>query len=176
MASPTLRAFVPLPDLREYLESAGEDEFVRSILANRAVLLCKTPEEIDSDDTVSTEDVFEDSKSSADPSSWYQNTAAILRTRHSAAPAEVRVGRNAKCDLILVVPTVSQDHAILRETADGWTVTDLDSKNGTYVNEEKVAANTTIRLAEGDVVRFGRYLPLTLVSPPALLRMIDPGA
>ncbi|MBL4845008.1 MAG: FHA domain-containing protein [Planctomycetes bacterium] len=168
--------FVPLPDLREQLESIGEAEFTRTVLVNRPVLLYATPEGTGSEETVSTAEVFKDSKSaSGDPSSWYQNTAAILRTRFSQSD-EVRVGRHPKCDLLLVLQGVSQDHALLRETPQGWTVTDLGSKHGTFVNDERLEAEESRSLGDGDTVRFGPYLPLTLTFPAALLRLIDPGA
>lgn len=171
------KIFLPLQELRELLESVGEDEFKTAVLAGRAVLVFGSPQGVDSDETVATEKLFSDSstKNAPDPSSWYQDTAAILRTRHSQ-PNQVLVGRSPTCDLLLVLPSVAKDHAMLEETPQGWTVTDLASKSGTFVNDERLAPNTPRPLADGETVRFGRYLPLRLCAPATLIRMLDPGA
>lgn len=48
------------------------------------------------------------------------------------------VGRVPPADLILSVPTVSSRHALLRIDDLEVTLTDLNSTNGTYVNDEEV--------------------------------------
>jgi transcriptional regulator with AAA-type ATPase domain len=67
-------------------------------------------------------------------------------------PRDVSVGSAAQNDIVLPVPEVSRQHAVLRRAADAVEVRDLDSKNGVYVNERRVSAAT---LALGDEVRFG---------------------
>jgi S1-C subfamily serine protease len=52
---------------------------------------------------------------------------------------------------------VSTRHAELRRTGDAWSVHDLGSTNGTFVNGERVTAGR--RLAEGDTIRFGAAGP-----------------
>ena len=61
---------------------------------------------------------------------------------------------------------VSHSHALLVATPDGWSVVDLDSANGTYVNEEAtpIEANKPVPLAAGDRVHVGAWTTLTLVS------------
>jgi hypothetical protein len=66
----------------------------------------------------------------------------------------VRIGRSLSSDLRLVHATVSRMHAVLARTPDGgWTLTDLASMNGTYVNGARVAG--TIEVRHGDLVQFG---------------------
>ena len=67
-------------------------------------------------------------------------------------PRDVSVGSAALNDIVLPVPEVSRQHAVLRATDDAVEVRDLESKNGVYVNEQRVSAAT---LALGDEVRFG---------------------
>jgi transcriptional regulator with AAA-type ATPase domain len=67
-------------------------------------------------------------------------------------PRDVSVGSAALNDIVLAVPEVSRQHAVLRATDDAVEVRDLESKNGVYVNEQRVSAAT---LALGDEVRFG---------------------
>ncbi|HEY1357468.1 MAG TPA: FHA domain-containing protein [Thermoleophilaceae bacterium] len=62
------------------------------------------------------------------------------------------VGR-AGADVELVDPDVSRKHATFHQVDSGIGVEDLGSRNGTYVNDEKITGIAT--LADGDRVRFG---------------------
>jgi pSer/pThr/pTyr-binding forkhead associated (FHA) protein len=64
------------------------------------------------------------------------------------------VGRDSDCDVVLADLTISRRHAELRRTGDGFTVTDLGSLNGTYVNRNPVRR---ARLLDGDTVWIGRF-------------------
>lgn len=59
--------------------------------------------------------------------------------------------------LTLVLPgrLLSRDHARLSRTRDGWVVVDEGSKNGTFVNGERI---TKHKLSTGDVIACGRTL------------------
>ena len=49
------------------------------------------------------------------------------------------LGRSKSSDVTIDVPTVSRNHAVLTRYDDGsWTISDADSKDGTYVNGKKV--------------------------------------
>lgn len=63
------------------------------------------------------------------------------------------VGRAVSTDLPVYDPTVSRRHAELVHTAQGLTVRDLGSSNGTFVNGIRVAE---MRVRDGDVVTFGK--------------------
>jgi pSer/pThr/pTyr-binding forkhead associated (FHA) protein len=62
------------------------------------------------------------------------------------------VGR-AEADVPLPDPDVSRQHAKFHQVDSGIGIEDLGSRNGTYVNDQKISGITT--LAEGDRVRFG---------------------
>ena len=66
--------------------------------------------------------------------------------------AELYVGREGQ-HLNVEDLEVSRRHAVLRSTPLGVTVEDLKSRNGTYVNGQKIG-NVTV-LVPGDVVKFG---------------------
>ena len=58
----------------------------------------------------------------------------------------------------------SRRHAEIRHAGDGWTVRDLGSTNGTFVNDRLVVG--TIVIAPGDLVRIGRVsIELHLTDP-----------
>ncbi len=78
-------------------------------------------------------------------------------------PGENRLGSTESNDLILPVPEVSRRHAVVHVGEDGVTVEDLGSKNGTFVNGQRV---TQARLREGDLICFG-IVVLRLVAVPS---------
>ncbi len=68
---------------------------------------------------------------------------------------EITVGRAGGCALVIPDDTfVSQVHARVWRRDGDTLVEDLGSKNGTYVNGERVVAPT--RLRKGDRVQFGQ--------------------
>jgi pSer/pThr/pTyr-binding forkhead associated (FHA) protein len=70
------------------------------------------------------------------------------------SPGNVRtVGRAPRADFVLDAALVSRLHCRLEAGADNLEVVDLDSTNGTYVNDKRV--NRT-RLSSGDTLRIGR--------------------
>jgi len=65
------------------------------------------------------------------------------------------IGRGEGCDVRLVGSDVSRQHALLVNDAQSWSIRDLSSKNGVYVNAERSIQAT---LAIGDVLRIGDYV------------------
>lgn len=66
------------------------------------------------------------------------------------------VGRmSERSDIVLPVPTVSGSHARLEKKGAELFVTDLNSTNGTFVNDQPLRPGTLTPLAEGSVVVFG---------------------
>lgn len=57
-------------------------------------------------------------------------------------------------DAFLDEKTVSRTHARIYEKDDRYYIEDLNSMNGTYLNEERLPAYTMTPLAEGDILRF----------------------
>ena len=51
-------------------------------------------------------------------------------------------------------PTVSRLHAILENHGSAWSIRDLGSRNGTYLNGEKIDAERVLR--SGDELRLGK--------------------
>jgi hypothetical protein len=94
-----------------------------------------------------------------------------------ALAAHCLVGRSPTCTLRVDEPLASREHARLQYAAGGWTVRDLGSHNGTFVNGERLAAGATRALARGDRVGFGgpdAPWELSDASPPvAMARRLD---
>lgn len=73
----------------------------------------------------------------------------------------VGVGRSPESDVFLDDVTVSRRHAEFRRGAAGWSVRDVGSLNGTYVNRVRVDDQ---RLNGGDEVQVGKFRFIFLVG------------
>jgi class 3 adenylate cyclase/tetratricopeptide (TPR) repeat protein len=82
--------------------------------------------------------------------------------------SETRIGRGEQNDIRLADPSVSRDHALIRRVDGVYLISDLDSANGTFVNDQRVyapralSAGDRIRLAE---IAFTFNLDLPDVRP-----------
>jgi len=66
----------------------------------------------------------------------------------------VTAGRHPESEIFLDDITVSRRHVEFRRTADGFTVSDVGSLNGTYVNRDRIDEAV---LANGDEVQVGKF-------------------
>ena len=76
------------------------------------------------------------------------------------------IGRAEECDVRPLSEDVSRRHCeVLVGPADAW-IQDLGSRNGTFVNGEKITGKT--RLADGDMIRVGALeLKVSCTEPAA---------
>jgi pSer/pThr/pTyr-binding forkhead associated (FHA) protein len=81
------------------------------------------------------------------------NEDARKGTRFRIERPLVHVGRGSHNDVVLADDSVSGSHASLERRDDGWHVVDARSRNGTYVDGERVTGERLLRgVAE---LRFG---------------------
>ena len=64
------------------------------------------------------------------------------------------IGRSPVCDVFLDDVTVSRKHAELLRDGDTFTITDLGSLNGTFVNKKRIES---AELEDDDEVQIGKY-------------------
>ena len=76
------------------------------------------------------------------------------------------VGRDEKCSQSFVDSVVSQRHGEISFDEKGYFLEDLGSKNGTYLEEEKLAPKQKFALSSGAFVRFAAVEALFLVEKP----------
>lgn len=67
----------------------------------------------------------------------------------------LQIGRDPSNDLVLSRGPVSRHHACIVAQSGQYYVRDLESTNGTYVNNQRLAAHTPYLLNPGDVIRIG---------------------
>ena len=65
------------------------------------------------------------------------------------------IGRSSKCEVQVDQESVSRNHARITNAPDGYSIADLGSTNGTYVNDELVESGG---LRDGDQVKIGRTI------------------
>ena len=64
------------------------------------------------------------------------------------------IGRSPECHIFLDDVTVSRRHAELKRDGDTFTIRDLGSLNGTYVNRQRIESAV---LQQDDEVQIGKY-------------------
>jgi hypothetical protein len=88
----------------------------------------------------------------------------------SISTPQIVLGRSREdCDVWLNDDGVSREHCRIEEREDGLYISDLDSRNGTWVNRQKI---TEHRLASGDDVRIGPVKLTFAVVEPAPLHYV----
>jgi Inner membrane component of T3SS, cytoplasmic domain len=64
------------------------------------------------------------------------------------------MGSDPACDIVIVHPTISGRHASLRAKEGKFFLTDLDSTNGTYLNQEQKSISRE-EIKDNDQIRLG---------------------
>lgn len=86
-------------------------------------------------------------------------TGVSIGTRYALGDNAIVLGRGEDCDVRLNDHSVSRRHARVENRGDGYWVVDLQSTNGTFVNDVPIQATA---LKDGDYLRVGnciyRYL------------------
>ena len=83
---------------------------------------------------------------------------------------EITLGRDPECDLLINHTTVSRKHAKIKRDWAGFSIIDLSSTNGVFVNDVKITYNE--RIKDGDILRLGQSQELD----PIYLIFKDPKA
>ncbi len=65
---------------------------------------------------------------------------------------ECRIGRGSDCSIVLNDPLCSRVHAVLMQDPDGWHIRDAESRNGTFVNGQRIH---DAMLLDGHTLRVG---------------------
>ena len=86
------------------------------------------------------------------PTSRLDVVAGMGARSFELTKAKCVVGRAAGSDIELSTDSVSSRHAELERTDGAWRVTDLQSTNGTFVNDRRI---DSAELKPGDRLRFG---------------------
>jgi len=96
---------------------------------------------------------------------------AVLQSslgRTVLGPGVLTIGRALDNQLVVNNPTASSHHAEIRPGVQGYSLTDLGSTNGTFVNEQKLDPHIPRLLRGGDRIRIGDTIFTCEAGRPAL--------
>ena len=79
----------------------------------------------------------------------------VIETREMQPGQSITIGRLEDNDMVIENLAVSGHHAKIDSVGEGFLLTDLQSKNGCFVNEKLVAAHW---LNHGDVISIGKHV------------------
>jgi pSer/pThr/pTyr-binding forkhead associated (FHA) protein len=83
------------------------------------------------------------------------------------AQAEITLGRDPNCDIVLQDETVSARHARLSYHHGQWWLEDLASTNGTLLNQQPLSTPTVV--INGDQISCGKAIVSVNLSSEALV-------
>src|SRR5207302_6611855 len=66
---------------------------------------------------------------------------------------DTQIGKGPRNDVVMADAAVSAAHAIIHTEGETYSITDIGSRNGTYVNGERVSGPR--KLNHGDVISMG---------------------
>jgi len=75
-----------------------------------------------------------------------------LGKKFSLVQASTMIGRSSKVDIQIDEDSISRNHALIEKRDGEYVIRDLESTNGTYVNDRPIR---THQLRDGDQIKFG---------------------
>lgn len=107
----------------------------------------------------------------------YAETALLLMVEGSSPgkrtfleKPELLIGRDEQCDLVIADRRVSRQHARISLEGDGYILTDLGSRNGTFVNGREL--DQPYALQDGDEIQLAYCCKLAFVAADATAPVI----
>ncbi|MBI5359690.1 MAG: FHA domain-containing protein [Planctomycetes bacterium] len=84
----------------------------------------------------------------------------------------ITIGRSQKCAIVLEGENISRTHTIIEQKKDGWWVLDAESRNGTFVNVNKIQSHC---LQHNDIIKVGDFgLKFLSAGKPVAEVLIQP--
>lgn len=120
-------------------------------------------EQDDDDDYEPT--AFVTAASSKGPSHWLLHPSADFpEMQYVIGPLGLKIGRGNASDVVLADAQISRTHCMVRLKEDELHVVDLNSTNGTFVDDEKVEGEAVLPV--GSTLRIGTFSLVHQVREP----------
>jgi DNA-binding winged helix-turn-helix (wHTH) protein len=81
------------------------------------------------------------------------------------------IGRGGECDLVLPERQVSREHIRIYKEDDRYFLTDLDSKNGTWINQVQLQ-NDTVQMRDGDEIHIAQAVKMIFVGSESTVPLV----
>jgi hypothetical protein len=102
--------------------------------------------------------------------------SAIRKRQSDPKDPKILLGRAVENDVVVPVASVSSVHLTFLAPQSGpnpvWTVTDLGSRNGTWLNEAKLGGNAPHPIRDGEYLRLGGNLIAWFLYPGRLWHLL----
>lgn len=85
-------------------------------------------------------------------------TGPMMGTRHILTVKPIIIGRGEDCDIRILDNSVSRRHARIEHLPEGYFVLDMQSTNGTFINDNATKDGNPILLKDGDYLRVGNCI------------------
>jgi hypothetical protein len=97
----------------------------------------------------------------------------IIRRRSVSGP--VTIGRAPTNDIVLFNKMVSKSHAciLFPTSGQGSYLMDVGSRNGTFINNQRLVPHKEYQLSDGDQISLGPQTKVTYFSPEAFYRFLE---
>ncbi|XXG86282.1 hypothetical protein AAC387_Pa11g1204 [Persea americana] len=76
----------------------------------------------------------------------------------------IRIGRVIRGNTFTIKdPAISQNHLLIQSDGSHWSISDLDTSNGTVLNDTALPPNSPAHLSHGDIIKIGTTTSITVV-------------
>ena len=80
----------------------------------------------------------------------------MFKNKNIPLISKITIGRSNDSNIIIDDGLTSRNHALIQKIKNDFFIKDLNSTNGTFVNEEKIPKDMYIKIKPGDVIRIGK--------------------
>lgn len=91
-----------------------------------------------------------------------ENRCLIFNGKKISLTARIVLGRASSCDVVIDDMLVSRKHAEIQKIKAAFFIKDLNSRNGTFVNDVRVPEGKYFKLNPKDVIRLGSKIEISL--------------
>jgi hypothetical protein len=81
----------------------------------------------------------------------------LTKKRENRQQPRIVIGRTSDADVVIPELSISVEHCALEATPFGLAVVDLNSTNGTFVDQKRVPKGTSVSLRPGAKLALGRF-------------------
>jgi pSer/pThr/pTyr-binding forkhead associated (FHA) protein len=85
-----------------------------------------------------------------------ESSFLVFKGKSIPVVARITMGRAESNHIVIDDTLASRNHAIIQKIKNEYFIKDLNSTNGTYVNDEMVPKDKYIKLKVNDTIKIGR--------------------
>ena len=86
----------------------------------------------------------------------------VFKGKKIILTAKIIIGREPGCDIVIDDMLISRKHAEIQQIKTAFYIKDLNSRNGTFVNNQTVPSGKYLKLSPKDKIRLGSKIEFTI--------------